>query len=178
MAKGFPYSLGRAPKESPVVRKYRYDVRDLTVNVAAASTAVGFGTAVLGDFPEGNILYLGGIAYLQFDTADTDIGATWSGDFAVGTTATADVTLSGTDINLINDGAGSPAAVAVGPAVARLSPLTRGEGGAVDMFDNTDGSLELNLNVLVDAANIADDTDADFIVNGYVELVYVVLGDD
>ena len=178
--KGLPYSNGRGlAAAAPVVRKYTYPVKNLSIAVTSVTTAAGFGTAVIGDFPEGNVLLLGGVAYLQFSSSDADLtSATWNGDYSVGTTATADVTLSGTDINLINDGGGSAAAVAVGPAVAKTSPVTRGEGAAMDLFDNTDGSLELNLNLLVDAADIGDSATADVLVNGYVTLVYIVLGDD
>ena len=48
----------------------------------------------------------------------------------------------------------------------------------VTIFDNTDGSLELNLNLLIDEPAITNDTTAAFSVNGVVHLAYVVLGDD
>lgn len=173
MAKGLPYSNKRGnPTAVPQVRRVSYPVKNLEITVTAgASTALGFGTAVLGDLPEGNILFLGGISYLQFFTADTDASATWDGDYSIGTTATADTTLNSTDADLI---VSSP----IGAATARLSPVARGEGSTVNMFNNTDGSLELNLNVITDDNAITDSLAATFTVNGYVELVYIVLGDD
>ena len=45
------------------------------------------------------------------------------------------------------------------------------------MLDNTDGSLELNLNLIIDDAAVSAD-DQDFTVDGYVDLIYAVLGDD
>lgn len=176
--KGLPRSLAHAkPGTEAAPRRVRYDVKNLALSAVAVTTAAGSGSAVIGDLPEGNILVLGGISYLRFTTTDTDItSATWNGDYSIGTTATADVTLDTTDVNLINNGAGI--AVPVGPAVDKVSPVTRGEGAAMDLFDNTDGAMEVNLNFIVDAGDIADGATASFTVDGYVELVYIVLGDD
>jgi hypothetical protein len=175
MGKGLPYSNKRGnPTAVPQVRRVTYPVNNLEITVTAgASTALGFGTVVLGDFPEGNILYLGGISYLQFSTADTDALAAWDGDYSLGTTATADTTLDGTDVNLV-------ASSAIGPATARVSPVARGASAAdaSEVFNNTDGTLEINLNMITDDNSITDSLAATFTVNGYVELVYIVLGDD
>lgn len=175
MPKGLPYSNRRGdPAASQNVRIVTYPVNALEVTVTAgASTAKGFGTVVLGDFPEGNILFMGGISYLQFSTTDTDAITTWDGDYSLGTTATADTTLDSTDVNLI---ASSP----IGAATARVSPVARGASAAdaSEVFDNTDGSLEINLNVITDDDSITDSLAATFTVNGYVKLVFAVLGDD
>lgn len=173
MAKGLPRSIAHAKAGTePSPRRVRYDVKNLALSISSVTTADGSGTVVVGDFPEGNILYLGGIAYLRFSTTDADItSAVWEGDYSIGTTATADTTLDGTDVNLI-------ASSAVGPAVSKISPVTRGAGATLAMFDNTDGSLEVNLNAKVDAAHIGDGATGSFTVDGYVELVYIVLGDD
>ena len=45
------------------------------------------------------------------------------------------------------------------------------------MLDNTDGSLELNLQLIVDDADISADN-VDFTVEGYVLLLLSVLSDD
>src|SRR5690606_380231 len=160
MAKGFPYSLGRAPKESPVVRKFVYPVRDVTVAVAATGDAVGFGSAVVGDFPEGNLLFLGGVAYLQFSTASEEVEVNWSGSYGIGTTVDADGTLATTESNL--------ATGTISAATAGLSPVTRGTSATAVVLDNTDGSLELNLNLVVANAGIDEDGEGDFVANGSV----------
>lgn len=180
MAKGLPRSLAHAvPGTELAPRRIRYTAKNLALTVVSITTGAGSGTVVLGDFPEGNILLLGGAAYLRFSTADADItSATWNGDYAIGTTPDANVTIDTTDLDIINDGAGSPAAVAVGPAASKISPVTRGILNTTKLFDNTDGSLELNLNFLVDAGDIGDGATASFTVDGYVDLVYIVLGDD
>lgn len=171
--KGLPRSLAHAkPGTEPGPRRVRYDLRDLSVTVTAgASTAKGLGTAVLGDLPEGNVLFLGAISYLQFESSDTDVSATWDGDYSVGTTASADTTLDSTDADIITS-------AAIGAATAKLSPVARGEGDTLNMFNNTDGSLELNLNFTTDDDAVTDSQTAIFLVNGYVELCYMVMGDD
>lgn len=166
--KGFIRALRRGPVQQPVV-KQAIPVRNVPVSVAG-TTGVGFGTAVVGDFPAGNILLLGAVSYMQFSTVDGDVQATFDGDYSIGTTPTADATLSGTEINVV------PSA-ALGAATAGVSPVARSASTAASaILDNTDGSLELNLNLLVDDANISGT--GDFTVNGVIHIAYIVLGDD
>jgi hypothetical protein len=171
MGKGLPYSIGRGPAANAPIKKKTIALRDLAINVSATSTAVGWGTAVISDFEQGNILFLGAVANLQFTTADTDASATWDGDYSIGTTPTADNTLSSTDANIVGS-------TAIGAATARVSPVARGTGSTLAIFDNTDGSLEINLNMLIDAANITDDTTVNLTVDGELYIAYIVLGDD
>lgn len=168
MSKGLPRSLSRgAPALNPII-KQTFTVSALAISVAG-TTGVGFGTVVIGDLPEGNILFLGAIAYFQFNSADTDITATYDGDYAIGTAPTADATLSGAEVDIIPS-------TALGAATAGLSPMVRGANATQAMFDNTDGSLELNLNLLIDDATISGT--ADMTASGFVQLAYIVLGDD
>jgi hypothetical protein len=174
MSKGLTRSLGRAaPTVDPGVRRFRYPVRNVSVTVAAAAAGVGFGTVVIGDLPEGNLLSIGGGGYLSFSTADTDLTATWNGDYSVGTSPDADGTLAGAEINLLTS---QP----IGPAVARVSLNNRNMSAAdaSEVFDNTDNAMEVNLNVLVDAADITDAQSAVLTVNGFIDLVFIVIGDD
>lgn len=170
MSKGLPRSLANAKgKHTVKVEKFKLPP---TVTVTSTGAAVGFGTAQISDFPEGNILVFGALANAQFYTADGDIAATFDGDFAIGTAPTADADFGDTgEANII-------ASTAFGAATAGLSPALRASMVTPVMFDNTDGSLEINLNVLVDAANIADDSSAVFTVTGDVWIAYAVMGDD
>lgn len=172
MVHGLKRSLGRgAAAESPVVKKVRVAV-DHEVTVTAGVAAVGFGTVVIGDLPEGNILLLGALAYVQFTTSDTDITATFDGDFSIGTTPTADNDVA--DANEANIIASS----ALGAATARVSPTVRATNTTAAVLDNTDGSMELNLNLLIDDASVTDGQSATFTATGELYLVYAVLGDD
>lgn len=170
MVKGLARSLSRGSPVSAPIQKQVISVDGAALTVDGA-TGVGFGSLVLGDFPEGNILFLGAVAYMQF-TGPTSGGLvdTYSGDYGVGTTPASDATISGADVDIIGS-------TAVGPAVAEASPITRGTGVTQAVFDNTDGSLEINLNFLVDDANISAD-DVVFTVTGTLYISYVILGDD
>lgn len=168
MAKGLPRSNSRgAPSRSAVV-KQAIRVKNVPVSVAG-TTGVGFGTAVIGDLPAGNILLLGATAYLQFSTVDGDVQAAYDGDYAIGTTPTADAALAGTEVNVVPS-------TPLGAATAGVSPVARGAGATAAILDNTDDSLELNLNLLIDDVNISGT--GDFTVSGVVHIAYVVLGDD
>lgn len=173
MGKGLPRSTARGTPVKQEIIKQTLKVKDLPITVAGL-TGVGWGTAVLGDFPQGNIMLLGAVGYMQFLTASANVTATFDGDYAIGTTPTADATISGTDANIIPS-------TALGAATAKLSPRARGvqADGAFcgTVFDNTDGSLELNLQLLVDDANI-DANGVAFTANGVLEIAYIVLGDD
>jgi len=147
------------------------DAASLTV---AGAAGVGFGSFVASDFPEGNVLFLGAVSYLQFTGPTTgDLSDTWAGDYAVGTTPADDGTLGGTDVDLV-------ASTALAAATAEVSPRTRATGATAAnaaVLDNTDGSLEINVSLLVDDADIAADGII-FSVSGEIFLSYVMLGDD
>jgi hypothetical protein len=169
MSKGLVRSLSRGPKaQAPIVRQ-TFTLKDVAIEVDGA-TGVGFGTVVVGDFPEGNVLFQGCVAYLQFFSADAGVTTTYDGDYALGTTATTDATVTGTDADLT-------ALAALGAATAKLSPVARAAGSTQAMFDNTDGSLEINLNLIIDDASISAD-DVEMTVSGDIHIVYMVLGDD
>lgn len=175
MTKGLPRSTSRGEPQRQDIIKQTVLVKDVAILVDGA-TGVGFGTAVIGDLPEGNILLLGALAYLQFNSAGGQAGLvdTWNGDFAIGTTPTADATVTGTDANIVP-------LTAVGPAVAEDSPRTRGvqaDGAFCGVvLDNTDGALELNLNLIIDDADISAD-DVALTIKGELTLAYIVLADD
>lgn len=173
MAKGLPRSLANAtPGTEKFVRVVTYPVTNLSLTAATITTGAGSGTAVLGDFPEGNILLLGATSYLQFSTTDTDVATTWDGSYAIGSTPDANVDNASptTDADVIGQ-------TTINAATARVSPVTRGAKSSPAILNNTDGSLELNLNLIVDTADFADGTTAIFTVNGTVQLCYAVMGD-
>lgn len=169
--KGLPRSMKNASPTRQAVVKQTIRVTNLALSVDGA-TGVGFNAAVAGDFPAGNILFLGAAAYMQFtkQAGATGIQDAFDGDYSVGTTPTADATLSSTDANVIGSSA-------LGAATAGVSPVARGTGVTAAIFDNTDGSLELNLNLIIDDANISGD-DQPVLANGYIVVAYSVLGDD
>jgi hypothetical protein len=170
MSKGLHRSLSRGRGSKAAVLKLIIKVTNLALEVDGA-TGVGFGAAVRGDFPEGNILLLGAVSYLKFATASASVQDAFDGDYSIGSTPTADATLSGTDANIVPS-------TALGAATSKTSPVVRGvstSSGAV--LDNTDGSLEININLIIDDANISAN-DVAFTANGYIVVLFSVMGDD
>lgn len=168
--KGLPRSRARGEVALQPVTKLNIPVRDLVIGVVDG--APGYGTAVITGLPEGNLLFLGCVANLQFSTTDADITATFDGDYGIGSAPTADGALAGAEVDIVPS-------TALGAATGGVSPVVRGAstdalGGGI--LDNTDGSLELNLNLLIDDAAISGP--ADFLVDGAVHLAVIVLGDD
>jgi len=172
--KGLDRSLSRGPH--PIKQhftRHTLKIKNVTVAVSATGAAVGFGTVVLGDLPQGNILFTGAVGYLKLDGsgADANLTADWEGDFSVGSAPDADGSLAGAEVDLLPS-------TALAAATAEIGVRTRSVNATAAMLDNTDGSLEINLNVLIDAADITDDQSVNLTVNGEIELVYMVILDD
>jgi len=174
MTKGLPRSLSRANKGKAAIVKDRINLADKVVTVSAAGAGVGFGSVVISDFPEGNILLVGvgGTVGFTGSGADANLVDTWEGDFAVGSTPADDATVTAADVDIV-------ASTATGAATAEAIAAQRVvEAHADTILDNTDGSLEVNFNLLIDAADITDATSVDITLSGVLDLAYVVLGDD
>lgn len=166
MARGSPRSLERA---NIVTQPFVVSNR-VSVSIDGSSGA-GWGTAVIGGLPEGFLSLKAAVAAVTvLGTGGTGIAATWSGDVAVGTTPTADNTLGGTDVNVT-------ASTAIGPAVAGVIGRVSALGSTAVLLDNSGGSLELNLNVLVDDANVSG-TEGTLDIDVVVWLDMTILGDD
>lgn len=166
MGKGLPRSLGRgAPFKQDVVKQLVKFTKSLSI--ANGSSADGFGTVVIGDLPAGKIALLATrVRNTVFSTADADATATWNGHIAIGSAPATDVTVTGTKGDLV-------ASTVIGAATAKVSPVQDIAAYKGTILDNTDGSLEINLNVLVDDASQAGVIDMN--VTGILELVYTVL---
>jgi hypothetical protein len=170
--KGLLRSLGRAPAlSSPVVKKCRITLTNKQIDVTGgAATAAGFGSVNLGGLPQGNLLIIGSLSYLRFSSSDADVIAAWDGDFSLGTAATADATLSGAEANIL-------VSTPIGAATAKLSPQLRISVAVPLMLDLTDGG-SLFLNMLTDDNSVTDSLVGSFLINGFIEMAYAVLGDD
>lgn len=168
MVKGLARSISRGKAQVPQMLTLRVRSKQFVVDGA---TGVGFGSFVAGGLPFGNILLLGAVAYLQFTgPGSAGLTDTWEGDFGVGSTPASDGTITGADVDIIPS-------TALAAATAEASPVTRGTGATQVIIDNTDGSAEVNVSLLVDDASISSD-DLTFTANGEIYLAYMVLGDD
>lgn len=168
--KGLPRSMSRGSPQRQEVIKQVIKFNAVAIQLDGA-TGVGWGSAVIGDMPEGNILILGAVAYAQFSkVAATGVQDTFDGDYGIGSTPASDATITAADVDIV-------ASTPLGAATAGVSPRVRSVGAAQAIVDNTDGSLEINLNLLIDDANISADNQ-DLAVTGELHLAYIVLGDD
>jgi hypothetical protein len=143
------------------------EVLNREISVAAAGAAVGFGTLAIDDFPAGQVHISGIIARLGFARKDTNISSlVWEGDWSLGSTPTADVTLAGTDVDII-------ASQAIGPAVAGViaAPAAGVRILAPAISRLWAAGEELNLNLLVDAAHIVDGSTAKVNVFGAIDFM-------
>lgn len=129
-------------------------------NVAVAVTAaLDYGSSKLADLPNGNILYLGGIANLTFVSAGIDTSNA-NVDVAVGTAAASNATLATTMLNLIPKIDATSGAVVKGAATSTE---------AAKVFATSTSSFYLN----VAAATTIDGT---VTVSGTIEFFYIDLG--
>lgn len=172
MPKGLKRSLNRGNVLDKATTKQRIFVNE-TITVSATGSAIGFGTAVIGGLPESHLMMIGASANLRFagSGSDANLSDTWSGDFAVGTTPASDATISGNDADII-------ASTAIGAATDEVVDASFVTRAGIISIDNKSGVRELNLNILIDAADIVDDADVDITVTGVFEIVYATLGDD
>lgn len=172
MPKGLIRSMSRGSRQLDDIIKQVLRVRNLAINVDGL-TGIGFGSATLGGLPEGNILYLGGVAYVTISTTAGGIITTFTGAYSLGTTATTDAVLSGTEINLVPQ-------TTLAAATAGVSPRTRGSSGATEsgvILNNTTNTLRTFLNLLIDDASISANAQA-CTINADVFLSYTLLGDN
>lgn len=183
MAKGYLRGQGRAAiGTEQAVRRLRYPI-SATVTAAAAGAGVGFGTVVIGAMPEGNVLLLSAGGYFNFSSASANLTATWGGNFGVGSTTTAAGALTTTEVNII-------ASSAIANSVAKVSNgnrgLLAGSNAAANTFtasppvliNNVAKGVNLNFNIAANAADITDATSAAVVVTGYLDIVFMVLGDN
>lgn len=169
MGKGLPRSLGRGINPVGQIKRKTISI-DETMSFTGSTGAAVFATAVISDFEEGNISLIGAVlnATLTGPTS-ADLVDTYEGDISVGTTPADDNTLTGADVDIV-------ASTAIPAAVAEVATVRA--TGAASIVDNTDGSLEMNLNVLLDADEVTDAASVNIAVTGTLSIHYAILGDD
>lgn len=171
MTKGLPRSLAHANPMREAVTKIKLPI-DHAITVTATGAAIGFGSVVLGGLPEAYLKIMSVAIQVQFSgPGSANLADTFDGDFGVGTTPASDATITAGDVDLISS-------TALGAATAEVSPVKTVADGVDLVVDNTVGDLEINLNLLIDAANITDDTSVVITAKGVIEIVLVTMLDD
>lgn len=173
MAKGLPRSLSRGNALSQAVTKLTIPLRGVAVVVSSTGAAIGWGTTPISGLPQAHLKVLAVACNMTLsgNGADANLGDTWAGDFGVGSTPADDATITAGDVDLIDS-------TALAAATAEVSPTVVVADGVDLVLDNTDGSLEVNLNVLIDAADIVDDQSVTLLANGVVEITLITMLDD
>lgn len=171
--KGLPRSLSRGRTHQEAITKIRLPI-DHDITSTATGIAIGFGSVVLGGLPEGHLKIIGAGIKVQFSGpvgGSADLVDTFDGDFGVGSTPADDATITAGDVDLIPS-------TALGAATAEVSPLLTVADGVDLVLDNTAADLEINLNLLIDAADQADTTSVVMRATGYVEITLITMLDD
>lgn len=133
-------------------------------------TGASFGSIKVYDFPETRFQLVGGNWDLKFDWSAESIVQDGSGDASLGTTATADATLGGTDVDLAASAAlTDPFVAGIGYVAGSLVKDTE--------FDGSGTAKDMNLNIIIDDADVSNaDTDT-VLVTGTIEFVWISYGD-
>ena len=171
MTKGLPRSLAKASPMRSAVKKLSIEI-DHPITVTATGAAVGFGSVVLGGLPEAYLKIMAVAVKVQFSGPTTgNLSDIFDGDFGVGTTPASDATITAGDVDLISS-------TALNPATAERSPVKTVADGVDLVIDNTADDLEINLNLLIDAADITDGAVVVMRAQGVLEIVLVTMLDD
>lgn len=173
MAKGLPRSLANSQLLLPknAVTKIVVPIRGLVVPITDPGAANGFGTAVFGDLPEGDLIFMGAVLYARLTSTDVDLVAAFAGNLAIGTAPTADATLNGQEVDIVASQAFTTASSSVS-AYTRYAAAT----ATLAQVDNRNGALELNFNCFITDATLTGA--ASMLVEGALHLAYIHLGDD
>ena len=171
MTKGLPRSLSRGPRAQRMVVKESLQI-DVDLSFTGATGVVVFATVPISFLEEGNVLLLGAVANLTFSgPTSANLTDDFQGDYSLGSTATDDITLDGTDVDVIGS-------TAIPAATAEVSANVRGVNAAQAVINNTAAAGVINLNVLLDADEVTDAQTVILTVTGTVDIAYIVLGDD
>lgn len=135
----------------------------------ANTTGVSFGTVLLGTFPLGRTLVretvVKDILYgLTNEGNATPIAGTMGGDFALGTTGTADATLNSTDVNILASTSYDPFSTAVS-AVGIINAA----------FDGRTTATPLYFSGIIDDGDVADTASDVLEINGTIWITWTNL---
>lgn len=150
---------------------------------SAVGGAIEFASTPLCGLPLGDFIVFGGVLHLDVteDPLTANIVNTYTVSTALGTTATADLTLSGTEINLMNTFIASAAVSSVTPHITRnldgINTVAGALAAAAGTFRNPTGALAVFLNMTLPDADISGNpTPASLRVKGRLKLAYSAFG--
>jgi len=166
-AKGTPAGTGVTVVES--LGKTIITLTNVAVPTVDAGAAGAQGSLKIYDFPEGLLDFRGGVTNINLTAVGAGIAATSTVIASVGTAvAGADLTLSGTEADLVPSG--SVTLVASAGAISQVSATAN----AV-IFDGTATAKDAYLNFVVDATGST--ANASITVSGTITLAWNIIAD-
>jgi hypothetical protein len=148
MSKGLQRSNINGPNTNVITKEI-----PVNIQVNCSVGAPGFGTAILLGLPRGNLLITEVTADLAFSAlvngvANPNVSAAFTGNFSIGTTATADNVLATTDVNLV-------ASTAMNTASAAISAVKHAAGTVLNLLIDNSDSVSGTTAKLVSTGNSA-----------------------
>ena len=173
MSKRTPISARQLVRQGDLYGTYRVELNGASISVVAAGAGIGFGSVAIADFPNKQLFIRGVSAQLAWVKQDNNIITTWSGDWAIGTAPNANTVLTdATDFDLL----GASGGFAIGPAVAgKIAAPATPDRKTTELVKLWTAAEEVNLNLIVDAADITDATTGVVKVFGIVDFLMGML---
>lgn len=153
------------------VERVTLTLTDVEIALTDEPTTVAYGGLKVLDFPEGQIVILGALLDVDLTKSSAGVNADWDGDVGVGTvTASNNATLASTEQNIIPTTAT--------PQASGGSTTANAQSTGLVVLDGTSTSVDVYINLLVDDADHdVTTTPCNLILNGTLDIVYVVVGD-
>ena len=157
------------------IQKERLVLTNTPIVMVDNAGTIAFGSLKIFDVTEGLMLFHGAVMSLALTLSAAGIDVDWEGDIALGTVAASNNnTLATTEQNLIPT-------TAVPEAVASV---TTGDGQSTgtesgSLLDGTATPVDIFLNLLVnDVDHDITSIPTNVIVNGTIDIIYTMLGDN
>lgn len=154
-----------------------FTLTNTPLSVVSVTTGNGVGGVKIYDFPEGHINVLGTVGNLSLSIASAKqadfTDGTPEGDVGIGTVLPANADALGTDAT--DDDLGTATAFTM-TSYADASITIPPDSAAVK-FDGTSTAKDINVTLLVDAADIDDDTTSEILCSGTIKVFWLNLGD-
>jgi len=163
-----------APDEQVgVMHKTVITLTNLVVPCVSVTTGAGIGGALIYTFPTGRMLHMGTFATLSISVASAQqadfTDGTPEGDIGIGTVIMADADSFGTDAADDDYCTGTAVVMA---AFAQTGLQVKSDATPALLLNE-----DVNVNVLIDAADIDDDATSSVLVSGTVTIYYIKVGD-
>lgn len=161
---------------STAMRRTRLTLTNVPCPMVSITTGNGIGGVNVYDFPEGFIQLMGTVANLGISVAAANqadyTDATPTGDIGIGSVIITDPTAFSTDAT--DDDYAAGVAFTMAAYDAASNPMGT---QAAQLEDGSTTPATLNVNALVDAADIDDGVTSEVLINGTIDVVWSLIGD-